>query len=400
MFHLRFQWKLKCRTSLPFIHAATLLAGLVLYAVFFCSPLNASAERINKLYEVKQKIRNAWDNISESKEEESSIRRNIHEMTETIGNKEKELRDYDKQMSETQAEIANIEKDIDTLTETLDSKKPYLKEYINYLLKQQFGNNAFILASAADYQDLSRRSKYISLITNYEGRAIQKYIKDLKEINAKKKELGTIYAELEASKEEARNRKKELQATLQKKDELLRGIKEKQIAYEKNIRELQNSSKKIQGVVATAEKKSIPATITGNGFGSLKGHLPWPLYGKVLLPYGSYKDPVYNIPVFNNGIQIEASLNDMAKSVAGGRVIYASSFENYGKLLIIDHGNGYNTLYGNLSEILLHKGDLLIKGTELGKIAKSKLLNTPALYFEIRYNGKPVNTTEWLDKQG
>jgi len=400
MFHLKFQAKLLCRKSVPFIHAATLLAGLVMYAVVFCSPLNASAERVNKLYEVQQKIRNAWDNISESKEEESSIRKNIHEMTETIGNKEKELYNYDKLMSETEAEIANIEKDIDTLTKALDSKKPYLKEYINYLQKQQFGNNAFILASAADYQDLSRRSKYISLITNYEGRAIQKYIKDLKEINAKKKELGTIFAELEASKEEARNKKKELQATLARKDELLRSVKEKQIAYERNIRALQNSSRKIQGVVATTEKKSIPASITGSGFQSLKGHLSWPIYGKVLLPYGSYKDPVYNIPVFNNGIQIEANLNDKAKSVAGGRVIYASAFENYGMLLIIDHGNGYNTLYGNLSEILLQKGDLLIKGTELGTISKSKLLNAPALYFEIRYNGKPVNTTEWLEKQG
>ena len=80
-------------------------------------------------------------------------------------------------------------------------------------------------------------------------------------------------------------------------------------------------------------------------------------------------------------------------------MIYASAFENYGKLLIIDHGNGYNTLYGNLSEILLRKGDLLIKGTELGMISKSKLLNKPALYFEIRYNGKPVNTTDWLEHQ-
>ena len=400
MFHLKPQSKLQCIKSLLFIHAATLSAGLVLYAVFFCFPLNASAERINKLYEVQQKIRNAWDNISESKEEESSIRKNIKEMTQTIGIKEKELHDYDKQMAKTEAEIADLEKNINALSEALDSKKPYLKEYINYLLKQQFGNNAFILASAADYQDLSRRSKYISLITNYEGRAIQKYIKDLKEINDKKKELGSVYAELEASKEEAKNRKKELQSTVARKDDLLLSVREKQIAYEKNIKELQNSSQKIQGMVTASEKKIIPTSITGNGFGSLRGHLPWPIYGKVLLPYGSYKDPVYNIPVFNNGIQIEANLNDTAKSVAGGRVIYASTFDSYGMLLIIDHGNGYNTLYGNLSEVLLQKGDLLIKGTELGKIAKSKLLNTPALYFEIRYNGKPINTTEWLQKQG
>lgn len=400
MFHSGPHPKLRFRKCVSSLHAAALSAGLILYAVIFLIPPDASAEKINKLFEVQQKIRNAWDTISESKEEETYIRKNIQEVSETIGKKEKELRNYDTRMSQTQKEIANLEKDIDMLTEALNSKKPYLKEYVNYLLKQQFGNNAFVLASAADYQDLSRRSKYISLITNYEGRAMQKYIVDLKEINVKRKELETIYAELEASKEEARNRKKELQATLSKKDELLLSVREKQIAYEKNVRALENSSQKIQGMVSTTDRKAIPASITGSGFGSFRGHLPWPIYGKVLLPYGAYKDPVYNIPVFNNGIQIEANLNDAPRSVAGGRVIYASALESYGILLIIDHGNGYNTLYGNLSEVLLQKGDLLIKGTELGKITRSKLLNTPALYFEIRYNGKPVNTMEWLEKHG
>lgn len=400
MFHLCPHPKLQFRKCVSALHATALPAALILYAVISLIPPDASAEKINKLFEVQQKIRNAWDTISESKEEETYIRKNIQEVSETIGKKEKELRNYDSQMSQTQKEIANLEKNIDTLTEALNSKKPYLKEYVNYLLKQQFGNNAFALASAADYQDLSRRSKYISLITNYEGRAMQKYIIDLKEINAKRKELETIYAELEASKEEARNRKKELQATLSKKDELLLSVREKQIAYEKNVREFENSSQKIQGMVSVTDKKAIPASITGSGFGSFRGNLPWPIFGKVLLPYGAYKDPVYNIPVFNNGIQIEATLNDVPKSVAGGRVIFASALESYGMLLIIDHGNGYNTLYGNLSEVLLQKGDLLIKGTELGKITKSKLLNKPALYFEIRYNGKPVNTMEWLEKHG
>jgi septal ring factor EnvC (AmiA/AmiB activator) len=400
MFHLSPHHKLQCRKCVSSLHAAALSTGLILYAFILLTPTDATAEKANKLFEVQQKIRNAWDNISESKEEETYIRKNIQEVSETIGKKEKELRNYDSQMSQTQKGIANLEKNIDMLTEALNSKKPYLKEYVNYLLKQQFGNNAFVLASANDYQDLSRRSKYISLITNYEGRAMQKYMIDLKEINAKRKELETIYAELETSKEEARNRKKELQATLSKKDELLLSVREKQIAYEKNVRELENSSQKIQGMVAATDKKAIPSSITGSGFGSFRGNLPWPIYGKVLLPYGAYKDPVYNVPVFNNGIQIEATLNDVPKSVAGGRVIYASALESYGMLLIIDHGNGYNTLYGNLSEVLLKKGDLLIKGTELGKITRSKLLNTPALYFEIRYNGKPVNTLEWLEKQG
>jgi len=153
-------------------------------------------------------------------------------------------------------------------------------------------------------------------------------------------------------------------------------------------------------VVTGAEKKKIPEAITGSGFVSAKGHLPWPVRGKVLIPYGEYRDTVFNIHTFKNGVEIEAGTDAVPRAVAGGRVIFASPFENYGMLLIIDHGNGYNTLYGNLSDIPLRKNDLLIQGTDIGKITRSKLLNTPALYFEIRHNGKPVDPAEWMEKRG
>ena len=69
-------------------------------------------------------------------------------------------------------------------------------------------------------------------------------------------------------------------------------------------------------------------------------------------------------------------------------------------MLIIDHGSGYHSLYGNLSGIFLKTGDILIEGTVVGKIGKSNVLNYPALYFEIRHKGKPVNPVKWLKRKG
>jgi septal ring factor EnvC (AmiA/AmiB activator) len=66
--------------------------------------------------------------------------------------------------------------------------------------------------------------------------------------------------------------------------------------------------------------------------------------------------------------------------------------------LIIDHGSGYHSLYGNLSEIFLNTGDILIEGTVVGKIGKSELLTFHTLYFEIRHKGKPVDPAEWLGR--
>ncbi|RJQ49428.1 MAG: hypothetical protein C4538_02150 [Nitrospiraceae bacterium] len=377
------------------------IAGAFLFFAGICvSPHYAQAEKINKLLEIKQKLKKALNSISDSRAEEKSLRSNIENLNETISRKEKELHSYDRKMSRTQSDISRLSQEIDLLMGNMDGRKQNLKEYITFLYKQQYGNDGLALVSAMDYQDLARKSKYINLIANFEGRVIEKYVRDIQEINSRRRDMEMLLEELEDSKQDAQDRKKALQTDLSKKDEILSRVRDKQAAYEKKVKELEESSQKLEGFVTTGDRKKIPEAILGSGFGSLKGHLTWPVHGKVLIPFGQHKDAVYNISTMKNGMEIEAGTEDVPKAVAGGRVIYAGTFEGYGTLIIIDHGNGYNTVYGNLSDVQLKKGELLIQGMDLGKITNSKFLNTPTLYFEIRYNGKPLDPMNWLEKNG
>ncbi|HDN95370.1 MAG TPA: hypothetical protein ENG76_04775, partial [Nitrospirae bacterium] len=82
-----------------------------------------------------------------------------------------------------------------------------------------------------------------------------------------------------------------------------------------------------------------------------------------------------------------------------GRVVYSDWFKGYGLLLIINHGKGYHSLYGNLSEIFHKTGDIINEGTAVGNVGNSSILNVPTLYFEIRYKGKPIDPVKWLKKK-
>jgi septal ring factor EnvC (AmiA/AmiB activator) len=176
-------------------------------------------------------------------------------------------------------------------------------------------------------------------------------------------------------------------------------IRSKRKTYEKAIKELEESSKKLRNMIKRIEKRKIPKSVIGKGFRSLKGHLPWPVSGRVLIPFGKYKDPEFKITVFKNGIEIKPKAREKPKAVAGGRVVYADWFKGYGLLLIIDHGSGYHSLYGNLAEIYLDTGDIIVKGTAVGKTGKSRLLNVHTLYFEIRHKGKPLDPMKWLKRK-
>ncbi len=169
--------------------------------------------------------------------------------------------------------------------------------------------------------------------------------------------------------------------------------------YEEKIRELEGSSAKLQAMLADIKSKELPKSIVGDGFISLKGNLSWPIDGEILTRYEKNNEIPTGTSALKSGIEIKAEPDNEAEAVAGGRVVYTDIYKGYGKVVIIDHGDGYHSLYGNLSGTSLEKGNIVIQGSRVGKPVASKTLNVPSLYFEIRYKGRPVDPMVWLQKK-
>ena len=142
----------------------------------------------------------------------------------------------------------------------------------------------------------------------------------------------------------------------------------------------------------------MPESILGKGFRSLKGELQLPVKGEIIASFGKYTDHEVGLEGVRNGIDIKSASGELAQAIAGGRVVYAGRFQGFGNMVIIDHGRGYHSLYGNLSDMSIEKGNLLVSGMSVGKVIESKERTVPVLYFEIRYKGKPVNPEDWLKK--
>jgi septal ring factor EnvC (AmiA/AmiB activator) len=363
------------------------------------SSLNAASPK-KKLTEIQKQIKKKKKKVKEVIKKEKSILSRIENIERNIKKKRKELRQFDKRISQTQSNITNLSKDINSLKTKLLKSKRYLKKRLKVLYKQHYGDNALLLISARDYQDLIRKSKYISLVAHHDTKVMKNYSRKINDINFKKRKMEVLRGKLETSKNNAKKRKKLLQNDRKKKGRLLATVRSKRSTYEKTISELEKSSKKLRQMIKRLEKRRVPKSVIGKGLRASRGHLPWPVNGKVLIPFGKYKDRKFNIPVFKNGIEIKAKPGANPKAVHGGRVVYSDWFKGYGLLLIINHGNGYHSLYGNLSEIFHKTGDIINKGTAIGKVGESRLMNVSTLYFEIRYKGKPVDPRIWLKRKG
>jgi septal ring factor EnvC (AmiA/AmiB activator) len=232
-------------------------------------------------------------------------------------------------------------------------------------------------------------------MAEYEYSLLNDYNDNLQGLKRKEDEMSALLLKLKKQKGELTNREKILRKSKQRKRMLLAKIKRERELYKNMISELKASARKLRQMIEEAEK----AQYSLKGFSKMKRRLPWPVQGRLALPYGSYRDPKFKTPVFRNGIHIRAKEGEIVKSVYPGKVVFADWFKGYGKVVIVSHGEGYYTVYANLSEIFLSKGDIINKGDEIGRVGESGTLSAPALYFEVRYKGKPLNPLQWLKRK-
>lgn len=125
------------------------------------------------------------------------------------------------------------------------------------------------------------------------------------------------------------------------------------------------------------------------------GGLSWPVTGNLLAAYGGRLPDGRR----SDGVLIAAPAGTAVKAVADGTVVFADWMTGYGNILIVDHGNGYMSLYAHNDGLLHGAGDRVRRGEAVATVGSSGGQESPALYFELRRDGAPVNPSGWLTRQ-
>ncbi len=128
---------------------------------------------------------------------------------------------------------------------------------------------------------------------------------------------------------------------------------------------------------------------------TLKGKLPWPAPGKVLSAFGT----ATGAGEARAGVLIAAPAGSEIGAVAHGRVAYADWLKGYGLVLIVDHGDGFITLYAHNEALLKDVGDWVTRGEALATAGASGGRSETGVYFELRRNGQPQNPAQWLSRR-
>jgi septal ring factor EnvC (AmiA/AmiB activator) len=191
---------------------------------------------------------------------------------------------------------------------------------------------------------------------------------ELSRLQTARERRGRALVSLEA---ESKNRVRELER-----------LKDQQGGLEKLVRELRRALERID---------KFP-TDSKDAFAKLRGKLSWPVAGKLLASYGQTRAG----GVKWDGVLLAGSQGAAVRAVYHGRVIYADWLSGLGLLTIIDHGDGYLSLYGHNERLYKEVGERVTAGDTIATVGDSGGRATPALYFEIRRAGRPVDPRPWF----
>lgn len=358
----------------------------------------AAAEDLSEKYkDVQSKIREQQKKLRRAKELESSFLGQLEAINRQLDENRGALEEQRRKIGRTRAEIEAVKDDIDHYDALLGRQRRYLKRKLSTM--QRYGNlmTSVVAAvvSSEDFTHMMRNVRYLRKIAEYDYRQVVRYRENLRVLGEKKRELGDLYTRLKDEESDLSRRQEELSADRNHKKTLLVSIRKQRDGYQRLLNELNEASNRLKQMLE--ERETDAYTVTR--FSRLKGRLPWPVEGSVALPYGSYRDPQFNTPVFRRGIYIKAEEGVVTKSVYEGRVVYADWFKGYGKVIIISHGSGYHSVYANLDDIFIKPGEVVRRKTPIGRVGESGTISAPALYFEIRYKGKPLNPLQWLARR-
>jgi septal ring factor EnvC (AmiA/AmiB activator) len=124
--------------------------------------------------------------------------------------------------------------------------------------------------------------------------------------------------------------------------------------------------------------------------------LPFPTDGHIEVGFGKVLNPKFNTVTSQNGLDLRAPEGSEVRAVGPGVIVHASPFRGYGNLVIVDHGEGYHTLYAHLSVISRTVGESVEAGQVIGRVGDTGSLKGAYLYFELRKKGKPIDPKDWL----
>jgi len=384
----------------------------VCFLLFLSVPCFADVK--DDLLGIKREITEKKLLLKKTKKVESKVSGELDQIQKNLREKEASLNSLGRDMKGVEISLNRTQRDIDLAKAEAERKKQQINRRLTSLYKAGEAGSLRMFFSSESFPQMTENLRYMRSVLENDKKLFADYNAKMENLRVLKTTLERDVARKEKIKSSIEVKKHEIEQEKNKKAGYLLKVREDKKTYMSSIKELQANANRLQAMVERLEARSRKGynsknknkTVVGSehllpnvpdkGLGAQKGRLNLPVKGNIVGQFGRHKHPEFNSYTVNNGISIEASVGTQIHAIYEGQVIFADYFKGYGNMVIVDHGGGFFSLYAHAANLFKKVGATVAKNDVVASVGDTDSNKGPMLYFEIRYQGKPVDPSPWF----
>ena len=407
----------------------TFLLGLTLNSPIALGA-NKSEKPKEKLNSIHQRIESLTKELGKTKEAHADAADALKDSEKAISETNRKLFDLQQAQKKHSESLQALQTQKSGLENTIDGQKNQLSKqiYQQYLHGKQ--NYLQLILEEQDPSAISRQLQYFSYISRARQALISDMQSNLGRVTKLNEETANALKEVVTLKTKQESERKNLESQKQAHSKVVEKLSSQISAQRNEIEKLKRDEKSLSQLVERlarapqpkpqkptplnqstskepsskheaestpqrplATNESLPSNaFDGSNFESLRGKLNLPVRGEVTNKFGNSRQ---DTGLTWKGLFIKSNEGNEVKSVANGRVVFADWMRGFGNLIIVDHGGGYMSLYGNNQALLRKMGDTVKGGDTIASVGNSGGNDTSGLYYELRSRSRPFDPMSW-----
>ena len=370
-----------------------IISHIVLQPSAFAAGEDLDASR-KELEEIRQRIGKTSRTLEEKKRAEATAKSDLKKVERSLERMTARVATISSELEQLSVQIRRAESDMGKTGAQIEGLSGLVKKRLVALYKGGETPLTQTIFTPRPAAEVSADFKYLHRIVQHDRELLGGYQLRLNHQNQNLQQLASLRQEQLRLKQEMEKERQNMVQVAKMKEELLLCVRKDKNSLSRQLSDLQGRAKRIDGLIRNFEtSRNREPAAPGTLFSGQKGRLSWPVNGRVRIPYGNSRHPDLGTPYQSHGIEIEVSGDVPVRSVWSGKVVFANAFKGYNNLLIIDHGDGYYTLYAQTASLTCKVGDKIAQGQVVAQTDGG----AGRFYFEIRKGGTPLDPKNWLE---
>tara|TARA_R110000823_G_scaffold125385_7_gene252080 strand:- start:421 stop:1557 length:1137 start_codon:yes stop_codon:yes gene_type:complete len=332
--------------------------------------------------------------ISSASSRRSKLQEQLKAAEIELGRMQRDLAANRSAIADNEKELARLESERKQLEDARDTQQARIARELKGAWQMGAQSQLKLLLNQEDPHTLARVMAYYRYLFEARSELLAEYRGTLEELAGVQQQIDASTVALAEREAELKSQQQAVMNAQGERQLAVLDLSESIDSNAEQLKEKEADRQKLESLLAAIEEAVVNLRVPEDfqPFSKVRGKMPWPVAGK---PSNRFGNPRNEGKMRWQGVAIPAEEGATVRAIHHGRVVYADWLRGSGLLLIIDHGDGYMSLYAHNQSLLKDVGEWVTAGTAISTVGNSGGQDRFALYFEVRHQGKPVDPAAW-----